>query len=413
MNSLASSSKKLNKNKLSHYLLEEEVIMNWSTLKKCILMLVLACIIHVAWLGWDSFILLNPQYWQVVNLDIVRIQFVLNSIFLLTLSGLIYPCYVLHDRVWVQRFLPYVAIGIFVISLCQDSYFVGVLSPMTMIAYICLLTVGLVLFKRKIIYIMLILATSFLVFSGYLSFIDVMPYSPLFTINGKLFYNGFWLFSMLYFIAPILVTCLILFEILLSQWRHRERLIQHLSQTDPLTNALNRRSINQSLDELHHDKICPYAVVLLDLDHFKNINDQFGHHMGDNVLIAVSQELQELNDQIQKHDLVGRFGGEEFILILKHSSDLQARQIAERCRAAIEALIILNEHGQAIRVTASFGVALSTNELKPQQLLSQADQALYAAKAGGRNQVKCYPEILPCDIKYCSTYDEKQRIYPS
>ena len=166
MNSLASSSKKLNKNKLSHYLLEEEVIMNWSTLKKCILMLVLACIIHVAWLGWDSFILLNPQYWQVVNLDIVRIQFVLNSIFLLTLSGLIYPCYVLHDRVWVQRFLPYVAIGIFVISLCQDSYFVGVLSPMTMIAYICLLTVGLVLFKRKIIYIMLIPATSFLVFSG-------------------------------------------------------------------------------------------------------------------------------------------------------------------------------------------------------------------------------------------------------
>jgi hypothetical protein len=90
---------------------------------------------------------------------------------------------------------------------------------------------GLVLFKRKIIYIMLIPATSFLVFSGYLSFIDVMPYSPLFTINGKLFYNGFWLFSMLYFIAPILVTCLILFEILLSQWRHRERLIQHLSQT--------------------------------------------------------------------------------------------------------------------------------------------------------------------------------------
>jgi hypothetical protein len=113
MNSLASSSKKLNKNKLSHYLLEEEVIMNWSTLKKCILMLVLACIIHVAWLGWDSFILLNPQYWQVVNLDIVRIQFVLNSIFLLTLSGLIYPCYALHDRVWVQRFF----------TLCRNRHF--------------------------------------------------------------------------------------------------------------------------------------------------------------------------------------------------------------------------------------------------------------------------------------------------
>ena len=140
MNSLAVASKKLTKNKLSRYLLEEEVIMNWSTLKKCILMLILACTIHIAWLGWDTFILMNPQYWQVVNIEFVRIQFVLNSIFCLVLLGLIYPCYALQDRAWVQRFLPYVAIGIFVISLCQDSYFVGVLSPMTMIAYICLLT---------------------------------------------------------------------------------------------------------------------------------------------------------------------------------------------------------------------------------------------------------------------------------
>ena len=312
------------------------------------------------------------------------------------MSGLIYPCYVLHDRVWVQRFLPYVAIGIFVISLCQDSYFVGVLSPMTMIAYICLLTVGLVLFKRKIIYIMLIPATSFLVFSGYLSFIDVMPYSPLFTINGKLFYNGFWLFSMLYFIAPILVTCLILFEILLSQWRHRERLIQHLSQTDPLTNALNRRSINQSLDELHHDKNCPYAIVLLDLDHFKNINDQFGHHMGDTVLIAVSQKL---GLHLRESDVVGRFGGEEFILVLKNTSLEKAEQVAERCRIAIQQLQIFSDEGELIPVTASFGIAISSAELRPQQLLSQADQALYQAKAGGRNLVKAYAEPVPVQMQ--------------
>ena len=149
---------------------------------------------------------------------------------------------------------------------------------------------------------------------------------------------------------PILITCLILFEILLSQWRHRERLIQHLSQIDPLTNTFNRRRISQSLEYLHQqDPHNPYAVVLLDLDHFKNINDQFGHHMGDNVLIAVSQEL---NDQIQKHDLVGRFGEEEFILILKHASLPKAYQIAERCRTTIEALVISNDEGQSIRVRA-------------------------------------------------------------
>ena len=237
-----------------------------------------------------------------------------------------------------------------------------------------------------------------------------MPYSPLFTINGKLFYNGFWLFSMLYFIAPILVTCLILFEILLSQWRHRERLIQHLSQTDPLTNALNRRSINQSLDELHHDKICPYAIVLLDLDHFKNINDQFGHHTGDTVLIAVSQKL---GLHLRESDVVGRFGGEEFILILKQSSALKARQIAERCRAAIEDLVIQNEDGRAIRITASFGIALATDKLKPQQLLDQADKALYAAKASERNQIKCYLEINPCEIKYSAACGDTQHISPN
>ncbi len=409
MNSSISITKKLNKNKLSQYLLEEEVIMNWSTLKKCILMLALACSIHIAWLGWDAFILLNPQYWHVVNIEFVRIQFVLNSIFCLVLLGLIYPCYALQDRAWVQRFLPYVAIGIFVISLCQDSYFVGVLSPMTMITYICLLTVGLVLFKRKIIYMMLIPATSFLIFSGYLSFIDVVPYSPLFIINGKLFLNGFWLFSMLYFITPILITCLVLFEILLSQWRHREQQIQNLSQIDPLTSTLNRRSIDQSLESLGHDKHASYAIVLLDLDLFKNINDQFGHHMGDAVLIAVGQKLSE---HLRENDIVGRYGGEEFILILKRSSQHRARRIAERCRAAIESLVIEHEDGRSIRITASFGIALSANKLKPQQLLNQADKALYAAKAGGRNQIKCYFEISSSEIESNATCENPQHISP-
>ena len=288
---------------------------------------------------------------------------------------------------------------------------IGVFSPVTMVVYICLIAVGLVLFERKIVYAMLVPATCFLTVSGYLSFIDVIPYAPIFQIDGQLFLNGFWLLSMLYFVIPILITCLILFEILLSQWRHRERLIQHLSQIDPLTNTFNRRRISQSLEYLHQqDPHNPYAVILLDLDHFKSINDQFGHHMGDNVLIAVSQEL---NDQIQKHDLVGRFGEEEFILILKHASLPKAYQIAERCRTTIEALVISNDEGQSIRVTASFGIAQSHHGLRPQQVLSQADKALYAAKASGRNQIKCYLEINPSEIKYSAACADTQHISPN
>lgn len=153
-----------------------------------------------------------------------------------------------------------------------------------------------------------------------------------------------------------------------------------------------------------------YAIVLLDLDHFKNINDQFGHHMGDTVLIAVSQKL---GLHLRESDVVGRFGGEEFILILKQSSALKARQIAERCRAAIEDLVIQNENGRAIRITASFGIALATDKLKPQQLLDQADKALYAAKASGRNQIKCYLEINPGEIKYSAVCADTQHTSPS
>lgn len=410
MSSWFSISKQLSNSKLSHYLLEEEVIMNWDTLKKCILILVLGCCVNLIWLVWETFVLFNSEYWHVVNVQLLRHKLVINSIFFITLLGLIYPCYALQKQAWVQRFLPYIAIGILIISLCYNSYMIGVFSPVTMVVYICLIAVGLVLFERKIMYAMLIPATGFLTVSGCLSFIDVIPYAPIFQIDGQLFLNGFWLLSMLYFVIPILITCLILFEILLSQWRHRERLIQHLSQTDPLTNALNRRSINQSLDELHHDKNCPYAIVLLDLDHFKNINDQFGHHMGDTVLIAVSQKL---GLHLRESDVVGRFGGEEFILILKQSSALKARQIAERCRAAIEDLVIQNENGRAIRITASFGIALATDKLKPQQLLDQADKALYAAKASGRNQIKCYLEINPCEIKYSAACGDTQHISPN
>ena len=411
MSSWFSISKQLSNSKLSHYLLEEEVIMNWDTLKKCILILVLGCCVNLIWLVWETYVLLNSEYWHVVNVQLLRHKLVINSIFFITLLGLIYPCYALQKQAWVKRFLPYIAIGILIISLCYNGYMIGVFSPVTMVVYICLIAVGLVLFERKIVYAMLIPATGFLTLSGYLSFIDVIPYAPIFQIDGQLFLNGFWLLSMLYFVIPILITCLILFEILLSQWRHRERLIQHLSQIDPLTNTFNRRRISQSLEYLHQqDPHNPYAVVLLDLDHFKNINDQFGHHMGDNVLIAVSQEL---NDQIQKHDLVGRFGGEEFILILKHASLPKAYQIAERCRTTIEALVISNDEGQSIRVTASFGIAQSHHGLRPQQVLSQADKALYAAKASGRNQIKCYLEINPSELKYSAACGDTQHISPN
>ncbi|OTH00151.1 GGDEF domain-containing protein [Acinetobacter sp. ANC 4973] len=372
-------------------MLEDEVIMNWSVLNKCILILILGSLVHVIWIIWKSFILLSPNLWDFVHLPLLKLQLKLDILFCCLLIIMVFPCTYWHKKKWAQRWLPYLSIGILVLSLCRNGSMIGVLSPATMVSYVSLVTVGLVLFNRKIVYYTLIPVTLFLILSNYLSLQGQISYAPLFNLSTSPYQNKFWVISMLYFIVPILIICLILFEILLSQWRHREQLIQHLSQIDPLTNTLNRRSIKACLEKLEHKPTKAYALILIDLDHFKQINDQYGHNKGDETLIQVSQALSQI---IRDNDVVGRFGGEEFILILHQSSLAQAENIAERCRQAIQALHLLSNVGDIIKVTASFGVAFSSTETNPQKLLSQADKALYEAKACGRNQVKCYAERL-------------------
>ncbi len=262
------------KEKFARYLLEDGGVMNWSVLNKCILMLILGSSVHLIGIIWKVFVLLSPEIWPWINLPLLKLQLVLNILVLSLFIALIYPCSAWRKKVWVQQSLPYVSVGILVISLCRDGYVIGVLSPVTTITYMCLLTVGLVLFNRKIVYCALIPATLFLLACGYLSLQGQITYGPLFNLHTLPDQNMFWVLSMMYFIVPILITCLILFEILLSQWRHREKLIQHLSQVDPLTNAFNRRSINYFLEKLERKPSISYALVLIDLDHFKHINDR-------------------------------------------------------------------------------------------------------------------------------------------
>jgi diguanylate cyclase (GGDEF)-like protein len=377
----------LEKHKITKFLIENEAIMNWNILQKCILMLILGAAVHVTWIIWKVSVLLMPNLWQWVDLPLLKLQLGINIVFLVLMLLLIYPCYALKNRPWAHVLLPYVSVGLFVVSLCRDGYIIGVLSPATMTAYVSLVTVGLVLFPRAIVYSAFIPATIFLTGCMFLSQLGYIPYSPVFHIHSYYFNNAFWLISMAFFIAPILVTCLVLFEILLSQWRYRERLIKKLSQIDPLTNLFNRRQINQCLDQIVQEHEENYALVLLDLDHFKFINDDYGHDKGDETLVRVAEVL---NMHLRDSDVVGRFGGEEFILILHKSNLEQATQAAERCRTAIQALEIYSNDGERIHVTASFGIAISQAELRPQQLLSQADKALYEAKASGRNQVKTF-----------------------
>lgn len=153
------------------------------------------------------------------------------------------------------------------------------------------------------------------------------------------------------------------------------------AMTDALTGLLNRRAlIDNSLDHVPRGT----AVVVMDLDYFKTINDQFGHDSGDRTLKAFAELILA---NIRSNDLAARIGGEEFCIVLLNSSPRASAAVAERIRAQIEAMSVPTPSG-SIRTTVSVGIAYSTGTETIQSLLIRADEALYEAKASGRNRVE-------------------------
>jgi len=173
---------------------------------------------------------------------------------------------------------------------------------------------------------------------------------------------------------------------------------EELSQTkkdasiDFLTKVYNRRSFIRALKDFvrdYYERKYPFALLMIDIDHFKKINDTYGHLCGDKVLKAVAGTLK-LN--LRARDIVGRYGGEEFGVILPGSNLAQAVNIAERLRKAVEELTI-DCNGIPIKVTISIGVATMKDGLNEESLINLADEALYLAKRSGRNRVKTMLDV--------------------
>jgi diguanylate cyclase (GGDEF)-like protein len=169
------------------------------------------------------------------------------------------------------------------------------------------------------------------------------------------------------------------------------RRLNYLSRHDSLTGLLNRRAMEQALrsEQRRWQRFGErYAVLLVDLDHFKRINDAHGHAAGDVTLQTVAQALRQVARSV---DRVGRFGGEEFCLLLPHTSTEGAEQLARRVRQAVADLRVRWD-GQTIMLTASVGVAACARTNEPaSQLMVRADRALYQAKSEGRDRVVVAP----------------------
>lgn len=164
--------------------------------------------------------------------------------------------------------------------------------------------------------------------------------------------------------------------------------LEHLARTDPLTALANRRHFMETLErEVDRSQRYrrPLSLVLLDLDHFKKVNDTHGHAAGDDVLKAAAGVLHSVCRDV---DLASRIGGEELALILPETDAAGARIVAERVRSRIQAGRHVSTAGEAFQVTASIGIATAdANTVSGEALLQSADEALYQAKDGGRNRV--------------------------
>jgi len=165
----------------------------------------------------------------------------------------------------------------------------------------------------------------------------------------------------------------------------KQQLEGELSNCDPLTGLSNRVGMLAILREQHAMAtrgVHNCCVAMLDLDHFKNINDSYGHPVGDNVLMTAAQCARE---QLRPYDRLFRYGGEEFLLCMPNTDVITGREICDRIRESVTAYCHVPADEELFRATMSIGLAALDPAVSVEESLDRADKALYAAKAGGRN----------------------------
>lgn len=207
-------------------------------------------------------------------------------------------------------------------------------------------------------------------------------------------------------ICPVGETdCSIISEV--AELRHKLAELSNLVRTDTLTGIANYRYFVQALEqEIERTQRSgqPTSLIMLDIDFFKKVNDQWGHEIGNQALIHLSRLLQKI---VRKLDIPCRYGGEEFAIILPDTNLSACLPVAERIREGIEKSP-LDVAGQPLRMTVSLGIATYTDkqETTVEALVKQADDYLYQAKENGRNQV-CHAKLPSVDIV---TTEEKQAL---
>ncbi|MDT9643409.1 MULTISPECIES: sensor domain-containing diguanylate cyclase [Pseudomonas] len=216
-------------------------------------------------------------------------------------------------------------------------------------------------------------------------------YQPI-TGQGEFMYQNTTLLPLRSSNSEIHHVCLVIYDLTdvainsLALQKANQQL-QHLSRTDHLTQLYNRGHWEQRLQFEYSRHGSSIALLMLDIDHFKSINDRHGHQAGDAVIKRVSELIHQ---HVRDSDVAGRYGGEEFAILLPHTDLAGARTLAERLRQSVEEQEVIH-NGQVIAFTISLGIACLDRPARDHRcLIEWADQALYASKRAGRNRVSTY-----------------------
>ncbi|MEH6450584.1 MAG: GGDEF domain-containing protein [Oleispira sp.] len=257
------------------------------------------------------------------------------------------------------------------------SQFNGAFSLNTLTILSAVSLIGVILFNNKIV------ANGLLLFGFfYLSFWGAINIDLLTNITPKITTK-----ILLWQTTPVLLTSGFMLVGYINFLKNQLIQFKRISFYDELTSLFNRRYFQKKLVDLSNEEKrhqTYYCLLLLDIDFFKKINDKFGHITGDQALIHISDCLRK---SVREGDIVTRWGGEEFAIILPHTNTEGALKLAERCRYSIESQPLLINEKETIEITASFGVSNSKDHLNIEQLLKAADEALFSAKISGRNKV--------------------------
>lgn len=374
-----------------------------SIARRCIFSLILIAILHVTYIIWKIIILENETLNEFVDIFFIKREIFICIIFIIFyLIGMLI-IWRLRNNQKLQNWIEFVCLQVIAVTMAYQGYIFGSVSIVTGMLLMCISAIGLVLFSRRALYSAVFTGVLLLTVTAYAYSYGLLPYAPKFMYTDMFKSTDFAFFLInnnFLFSAPIFFGVLFALDLLKTELKKREALFIKLVQLDPLTKIYNRYMIyeymkNQKKPLAHISESQKDAIILLDMDFFKLINDQYGHQMGDQVLIQTASHLRQ---NIREHDILARFGGEEFIIILPDTSISVAYAVAERCREALAALTIpINE--EFLRFTASFGVTLSAEREHLDRQINIADQALYQAKRQGRNCTVIYPPELRLQVK--------------